>query len=89
MRVALERIFWFVVRMILRLRYRVRVDGLEQLRALEGPVLILPNHPCYIDPPTVLSHLYRTVQGATSATGLLRNISRPVSFTSDETCTCI
>ena len=62
MRVALERSFWFVVRMILRLRYRVRVDGLEQLRALEGPVLILPNHPCYIDPPTVLSHLYRTVK---------------------------
>ncbi|HAO73000.1 MAG TPA: hypothetical protein DCR06_10390, partial [Planctomycetaceae bacterium] len=62
MRVALEKSFWFVVRMILRLRYRVRVDGLEQLRALEGPVLVLPNHPCYIDPPTVLSHLYRTVK---------------------------
>ena len=62
MRVVLEKIFWSVVRMILRLRYRVRVDGLDQLRALEGPVLVLPNHPCYIDPPTVLSHLYRAVK---------------------------
>ena len=48
--------------MILRLRYRVRVDGLEQLRTLKGPVLVLPNHPCYIDPPTVLSHLHRVVK---------------------------
>jgi len=48
--------------MILRLRYRVRVDGLEQLRTLKGPVLVLPNHPCYIDPPTVLSHLHRAVK---------------------------
>ena len=30
MRVALEKSFWFVIRMILRLRYRVRVDGLER-----------------------------------------------------------
>ena len=62
MRAVVEKMFWFVVRLILRLRYRVRVDGLEQLRALTGPVLVLPNHPCYIDPPTVLSHLYRAVQ---------------------------
>ncbi len=62
MRAIVEKIFWFVVRFILRLRYRVRVDGLEQLRALKGPVLVLPNHPGYIDPPTVLSHLYRAIQ---------------------------
>ncbi|MBT6918544.1 MAG: hypothetical protein HN985_02365, partial [Planctomycetaceae bacterium] len=61
MRAVVEKIFWFVVRLILRLRYRVRVDGLEQLRTLKGPVLVLPNHPGYIDPPTVLSHLYRAI----------------------------
>ncbi len=62
MRVVFEKIFWFVVRGILRLRYRICVDGLEQLSSLEGPVLVLPNHPCYIDPPTVLSHLYRAIK---------------------------
>lgn len=62
MRVVLEKMFWFVIRGILRLRYRIRVDGLEQLSTLEGPVLVLPNHPCYIDPPTVLSHLHRAVR---------------------------
>ncbi len=62
MRVVLEKLFWFFIRGILRLRYRIRVDGLEQLSTLEGPVLVLPNHPCYIDPPTVLSHLHRAVR---------------------------
>ena len=62
MQVVLEKLFWFVIRGILRLRYRIRVDGLEQLSTLEGPVLVLPNHPCYIDPPTVLSHLHRAVK---------------------------
>ncbi len=62
MRKVLEKTFWFVVRMILRLRYRVCTDGLDQLRSLDGPVLVLPNHPCYIDPPTVLSHLYRSIR---------------------------
>ena len=62
MQVVFEKLFWFVIRVILRLRYRIRVDGLEQLSTLEGPVLVLPNHPCYIDPPTVLSHLHRAVK---------------------------
>ena len=81
MRVALEKSFWFVVRMILRLRYRVRADGLEQLRALEGPVLVLPNHPVLHRSSNGVVSLVSNRQGATSATGLLRNISRPVSFT--------
>jgi long-chain-fatty-acid--[acyl-carrier-protein] ligase len=33
------------------------VEGAEGLSALEGPTLVLPNHPAYIDPPLVLSHL--------------------------------
>ncbi|HEV3262149.1 MAG TPA: AMP-binding protein [Gemmataceae bacterium] len=51
-------IFWAWVRLILALRYRVRVQGLEQLRGLKRPVLVLPNHPAYIDPPLVLSALW-------------------------------
>jgi long-chain-fatty-acid--[acyl-carrier-protein] ligase len=42
----------------LSLRYRIRVHGLENVRNLEGPLLILPNHPAYIDPAIVLSTLY-------------------------------
>ncbi|MHB8901510.1 MAG: AMP-binding protein, partial [Thermoguttaceae bacterium] len=31
--------------------------GLEQLEQLDGPTLVMPNHPGYIDPPLVLSHV--------------------------------
>ncbi len=53
----LQAIYWWVCRVLLRLRYRVRVVGLEQLRDLQGPTLVMPNHPAYIDPPLVMSHL--------------------------------
>ncbi len=52
-----QRMFWFVVRWILRLRYRVRVEGGEALAGLRGPTIVMPNHPAYIDPPLVLAHL--------------------------------
>ena len=54
----IDGMFWGLIRAILRLRYRVMIDGLESLKGLSGPVLVLPNHPCYIDPPTVLSQLH-------------------------------
>lgn len=50
--------FWAFVRLVLSLRYRVRVHGREKLRGLKGPVLILPNHPAYIDPAIVLAVLW-------------------------------
>ena len=53
----LQFLFWRFARFVLRLRYRVRVEGLEKLRGLAGPTLVMPNHPCYIDPPLVLSHI--------------------------------
>lgn len=72
---GIRRIFWVIVRLLLRLRYRVTTDGCEQLERLSGPVLLLPNHPAYIDPPTVLSH---------TASGLfqkgLRQPLRPLVF---------
>lgn len=57
MAVLLNRIFWFVTKFCLRLRYRVSMDGREQLRSLTGPTLVLPNHPGYIDPAIILSHV--------------------------------
>lgn len=53
----LQSLFWSVAGWLLRLRYRVRVEGGEQLRDLRGPTLVMPNHPGYIDPPLVLSHV--------------------------------
>src|SRR3974390_3319511 len=49
--------YWLLIRFLTRFRYRVRVEGLESLRALRGPTLVMPNHPGLIDPPLVLSHI--------------------------------
>jgi long-chain-fatty-acid--[acyl-carrier-protein] ligase len=53
----IDRTFWRLVRLLLRLRYRVTTDGMEAVRGLRGPTLVLPNHPAYVDPPTVLAHV--------------------------------
>jgi long-chain-fatty-acid--[acyl-carrier-protein] ligase len=53
----LDRIFWGLVRPLIHLRYRVSTDGMDAVRRLRGPTLVLPNHPAYVDPPTVLSHV--------------------------------
>lgn len=52
-----DRIFWSLVKLLLRLRYRVTTDGMEAVARLRGPTLVLPNHPAYVDPPTVLAHV--------------------------------
>jgi long-chain-fatty-acid--[acyl-carrier-protein] ligase len=46
-----------LIRFLTRFRYRVRVEGLEKLRDLRGPTLVMPNHPGLIDPPLVLSNV--------------------------------
>ena len=57
MKYWLNHLFWTVCRLLLSLRYRVRVEGLEQLDALSGATLVLPNHPAYIDPLLVASRV--------------------------------
>ncbi len=49
-----------VARAVLRLRYRIRVSGLDRVR-LRGNrgILFLPNHPALIDPPIVVSELHK------------------------------
>jgi long-chain-fatty-acid--[acyl-carrier-protein] ligase len=56
-KLLLNRLFWWLAGIVLRVRYRVTVDGDEALRALRGPTLVLPNHPAYVDPTLVLSHV--------------------------------
>lgn len=45
------------VRLLLSLRYRITVKGLEKLEGVKGPLLVLPNHPAYVDPVIVMTHL--------------------------------
>jgi long-chain-fatty-acid--[acyl-carrier-protein] ligase len=58
MRSLLASFVCWLARRVLSLRYRVRVHGLKQLGQIKGPVLVLPNHPGYIDPPLVLTALW-------------------------------
>ena len=54
------RLLSALVRGLLRLRYRIQVDGLEQIVAKgRGGILFLPNHPALIDPFIVWSELSR------------------------------
>ncbi|MDA1179312.1 MAG: AMP-binding protein [Planctomycetota bacterium] len=54
---ALRRFYWMLVRFLLSLRYRVKVDFSGDVQNIPGPVLVLPNHPGYVDPAIVMSHL--------------------------------
>ena len=47
---AIRWICWAIFRLTLAARYRLVVRGKDKLRTLKGPVLVLPNHPGYIDP---------------------------------------
>lgn len=40
------------------MRYRIRLHGEENLASLRGPVLLLPNHPAYVDPVLFLITFY-------------------------------
>eukprot|EP01052_Picozoa_sp_SAG31_P024597 SAG31_NODE_2104_length_6434_cov_3.690608_6_plen_166_part_00 len=52
-----KRTLAFIARGLLSLRYKVTIRGLEKLPADKG-VLLLPNHPCVMDPIIFGSYLY-------------------------------
>jgi acyl-[acyl-carrier-protein]-phospholipid O-acyltransferase/long-chain-fatty-acid--[acyl-carrier-protein] ligase len=55
----LRRVIYF----LLKLRYKIEVNGLEKLSAQNGRgILFLPNHPALIDPIILLSTLHRPFQ---------------------------
>ena len=50
----------FFVRLVLRLRYRIKIEGLEAIKVLKDSkpgVLFLPNHPAEIDPIILMTLL--------------------------------
>ncbi len=53
----MRALFFVLIRFLTQFRYRVRVEGLDKLRNLSGPTLVMPNHPGLIDPPLVLSNV--------------------------------
>jgi long-chain-fatty-acid--[acyl-carrier-protein] ligase len=55
-------VLWALTRALLWMRYRLCVHGLEQVRGLKGPTLILPNHPALSDPVIVLAALWRQLR---------------------------
>jgi long-chain-fatty-acid--[acyl-carrier-protein] ligase len=58
MTTILRYFFYGLFRFFLMLRYRLRVHGMDKLRELKGPVLVLPNHPAYVDPMLVFAALW-------------------------------
>ena len=58
MRGAIRWALWLLAHLVVPLRYRIRFHGWERVRGLKGPVLLLPNHPGYIDPILILTYFY-------------------------------
>jgi long-chain-fatty-acid--[acyl-carrier-protein] ligase len=52
---------WLFSKMVLLLRYRVTVRGWKQIQKLKPPILVLPNHPAFVDPVIVVNYLYRSL----------------------------
>lgn len=62
---AIRYCVWLLTRLLVSLRYRVRVSGGQQLRDLKGPVLLLPNHPGFIDPAIIFTTFYGVLRPRT------------------------
>ncbi len=60
MRGAIRWALWLLAHLVVPLRYRVRFHGWDRVHGLKGPVLLLPNHPGYIDPILFLTYFYGT-----------------------------
>ena len=57
MKRLIQAFIWWVTRTLVHRRYRVIVEGLDKIQNLRGPILVMPNHPGYIDPVLILSHI--------------------------------
>ncbi|THB63672.1 MAG: hypothetical protein D6B27_11825 [Gammaproteobacteria bacterium] len=53
----IEKVFLIIVKLLLKIRYRIEVTGLENIEGAEK-VLFLPNHPAFIDPLIVMSIIF-------------------------------
>jgi long-chain-fatty-acid--[acyl-carrier-protein] ligase len=60
--IVIRWICWAILRLMLGARYRLVVHGREKLGTLPGAVLILPNHPGYIDPFLLFAVLWPSLR---------------------------
>lgn len=54
------RVLCHFVKIVMALRYKVKVKGVEVLKEKKKSILFLPNHPAEIDPVLLTTELYRT-----------------------------
>jgi 1-acyl-sn-glycerol-3-phosphate acyltransferase len=57
---VLSKFIAFVIRLLLRIRYRVTLVGFEKIKT-DSSLLFLPNHPALIDPVILVSQLWRFI----------------------------
>lgn len=57
----IEKMFLFIVRLLLKIRYKIDVQGLDQIENKKR-ILFLPNHPALLDPVIVMSLIYNKFQ---------------------------
>ncbi len=62
---AVRYLVLVIMRLVIPLRYRVRVQGWDQIQGLKGPILLLPNHPGLIDPVIILATFYPNLRPRT------------------------
>ena len=55
-------LFCATIRLLLSLRYRVRLHGFDELKNVTGPTLILPSHPAYVDPMILFTTVWPRFQ---------------------------
>jgi long-chain-fatty-acid--[acyl-carrier-protein] ligase len=53
---------WFSERILAPLRYHINLEGWESVRDAKRPVLLLPNHPGYLDPLLIFTAVYHAFQ---------------------------
>ncbi len=56
---------WLLTRVLVPLRYRIRVHSAQLLQGLKGPVVLLPNHPGFIDPALIFATFYGSLRPRT------------------------
>ncbi len=49
---------WICSRIVVGLRYRVKLDGVAEALKKPGPYLVMPNHPGFCDPMNIIIHLW-------------------------------
>lgn len=55
-------VVYYVAKFVLGLRYRVKVEGLDELEPSPHGTLLIPNHPGLVDPPLVILTTWKKFQ---------------------------